>query len=127
MTTSSRVTSIQHAHPSRPLLAKLVNRAAVLLPAHAMSPDAMINEAMRKTGLADFGDAPLREPLTKLLASIETEARLHPLDDPAPVEALDRDDEREAESFAVLSVERPHARPLLRRAAVEARGRGSLG
>jgi NAD(P)-dependent dehydrogenase (short-subunit alcohol dehydrogenase family) len=79
MTRSARTTSTHYAHPSRPLLGKLCNRAAVLLPTRSMSPDTLLDEAMRKTGLDDFGDAPLRTPLTKLLESIESDARLHPL------------------------------------------------
>jgi len=79
MTTSSRVTSTRYARPVRPLLGKLCNRAALLLPKRSMSPDALIDEAMRNTGLADFGEPPFRTPFTKLLESIESEGRLHPL------------------------------------------------
>jgi NAD(P)-dependent dehydrogenase (short-subunit alcohol dehydrogenase family) len=44
-----------------------------------MSADALIEEAIRKTGLSDFGEPPFHTPLAKLLESIESEARLHSL------------------------------------------------
>jgi hypothetical protein len=38
----------------------------------------LLGEARDRTGLADFGDATFREPLGRLLAAIESEARLTP-------------------------------------------------
>jgi hypothetical protein len=44
-----------------------------------MDVDTLMDEARRRTGLADFGDGSFREPLAVLVRSIEREARLHPV------------------------------------------------
>lgn len=41
-----------------------------------LDADALVAAAMRRTGLHDFGDPAFRQPLERLVASIETDARL---------------------------------------------------
>jgi len=72
--------------PYRPRLLALVNQLGGALgvlgigPATGrMSADELIAAARRRTGLSDFGDESFREPLERLVESIETEARLHPM------------------------------------------------
>lgn len=44
-----------------------------------LDADALCAQARRQTGLDDFGDPPLQEPLTRLVNSLEGETDLHPL------------------------------------------------
>jgi len=44
-----------------------------------LNPDALMERAMRRTGLCDFGDPSFREPLAVLLRAYAGEARLTPL------------------------------------------------
>jgi hypothetical protein len=49
-------------------------------PSPSLDPEAILAEAQRRTqGLADFGSGPFLEPLGRLLASLEKEARLNAL------------------------------------------------
>jgi len=47
-------------------------------PAPAFDEDALLAEARQRTGLEDFGDERFREPLRRLLHSLDREARLSP-------------------------------------------------
>jgi len=49
------------------------------LPLFRLDPDVLLETAARRTGLADFGDDCFREPLRRLIESLESEARLTPL------------------------------------------------
>ena len=40
-------------------------------------PDALLREASERTGLHDFGHESFREPMQRLLRSIDEEGRLH--------------------------------------------------
>ena len=44
-----------------------------------LDADRLIRTARRNTGLSDFGPGDVREPLARLVESVETEAKLHPL------------------------------------------------
>jgi hypothetical protein len=48
------------------------------LPFASLAESGLLARAMRRTGLRDFGDASFREPLRRLLASLEIEAGLTP-------------------------------------------------
>ncbi len=48
------------------------------LPFASLAETGLLARTMRRTGLRDFGDASFREPLRRLLASLETEAGLTP-------------------------------------------------
>jgi NAD(P)-dependent dehydrogenase (short-subunit alcohol dehydrogenase family) len=71
-----RVTSTDYAHPHRPAALRLYNLAAGHAP---LEVDRLLEAARAATGLDDFGDPAFREPLGRLVASIEREARLHPV------------------------------------------------
>lgn len=80
----SHETSTDYRHPYRPRLLRAVNEAARLLPsavtlAAPLGEESLLAAARRRTGLQDFGDPSFREPLRRLVAAIEDEARLHPL------------------------------------------------
>lgn len=45
----------------------------------SLDEDSLVAAARRSSGLRDFGDDSFREPLRRMLASLEDEARLHPL------------------------------------------------
>lgn len=45
--------------------------------ATSLDPESIVAEATRRTGLDDFGDPSFREPMQRLLAAMEREARLH--------------------------------------------------
>ncbi len=71
------VTSTDYAHPRRPALARAYNRLSAPAP---LDVDGMLDAARAAAGgLSDFGDPGFRAPLDVLVASIEREARLHPL------------------------------------------------
>jgi len=48
------------------------------LPFASLDEERLLARAMRRTGLRDFGDPSFREPLGRLLASLESEAGLTP-------------------------------------------------
>jgi hypothetical protein len=73
------VTSTDYAHPRRPLAARLYNRARSLGPPGELSVPALLQAARAAAGLSDFGEGSFREPLERLVSSINREARLHPL------------------------------------------------
>ncbi|HSB78931.1 MAG TPA: sulfotransferase [Candidatus Methylomirabilis sp.] len=63
-------------------LVHAVNAGGRLLGRRAMGSlrvENLLDAARAKTGLDDFGDPPLDEPLRRLLASMEAEARLNPM------------------------------------------------
>ncbi len=79
-----RETSTDYAHPHRPRPLRVANRALGLFERTlgvrpSLAPHDLLEAARRGTGLSDFGDPAFREPLAKLIDSIEDEARLHPL------------------------------------------------
>ena len=43
----------------------------------SLNPESIIDEAQRSTGLSDFGSWNFREPMARLLHSLDTEAQLH--------------------------------------------------
>ncbi len=73
------VTSTHYARPSRPMLAQLFNSVGAYAPQAAIEVAALLDQARRDTGLDDFGDPSFREPLERLVESIEAEAKLHTL------------------------------------------------
>jgi hypothetical protein len=79
----ARVTSRGYARPFRPRPVALANglgralaRAGLRV---SLSEDSLVRAARRATGLHFFGGESFREPLRRLLAAAEREARLHPL------------------------------------------------
>jgi hypothetical protein len=78
----TRETSTDYRHPYRPGPVRLANRVLERLPAPltvSLDKQALLAAAQRRTGLSDFGDASFHPALEVLLASIEAEARLHPV------------------------------------------------
>jgi NAD(P)-dependent dehydrogenase (short-subunit alcohol dehydrogenase family) len=71
-----RVTSTDYSHPRRPLFARAFNLTGARA---ALDARALMAEAARSTGLADFGDQAFEAPLAVLLDSLDGEARLHAL------------------------------------------------
>ncbi|MCY4198522.1 MAG: sulfotransferase [Gammaproteobacteria bacterium] len=71
-------TSLDYAHPRRPLPVRLFNRVARARwrPLYA---EHLLDRARRATGLSDLGDEWILEPLRVLVESINEEANLHPL------------------------------------------------
>ena len=43
----------------------------------ALDETSLLTEALRRTGLTDFGDGDFREPMRRFLAALESEAKLH--------------------------------------------------
>lgn len=79
---SARETSTDYANPFRPGPVRFANRVLGALPAvgplsGALDAEALMADARRKTGLEDFGDMSFVEPLSRLIDSITSEARLH--------------------------------------------------
>jgi hypothetical protein len=77
-------TSTDYAHPFRPPPIRWANAAlgavAGLGPLGVdLSVESLERAARRRTKLSDLGDASYREPLSRLVRSIEDEARLHPV------------------------------------------------
>lgn len=72
-------TSTHYAHPNRPLVARAFNRVGAALPAQPLIAADLLRAAQKSTGLDDFGEDTFREPLDRLVSSIDREARLHPL------------------------------------------------
>ncbi len=73
-------TALMQSH--RPLAVQLLNRAGGLLEKAGLlklraEESALMDAARKQTGLSDFGDDAFREPLRRLLASLENEARLN--------------------------------------------------
>ena len=66
---SSRTTSEDYTRPYRPLSMKLFNSIGPALGANGRLPsaEALMARAQKKTGLSDFGDEVLAEPLKKLV------------------------------------------------------------
>jgi NAD(P)-dependent dehydrogenase (short-subunit alcohol dehydrogenase family) len=73
-----RSTSRNYTRPRRPALVRLYNRFGRAGAEH-FDLEALLDSARRRTGQRYFGDPFFREPLTRLLDSIEREARLNPL------------------------------------------------
>lgn len=73
---SSRETSRDYAHPHRPLPIRLVNALGRVRP---FELDAVVEAAMRSTKLSRFHTEVFREPLRRLIASLNDEARLTPM------------------------------------------------
>jgi len=72
---------VSELRAARPIGLRLLNGAGAALrglglPLLDLDPDALIARARRQTGLDDFGDDAFREPLARLTASLEDEARL---------------------------------------------------
>ena len=80
MTKRDLVTSTDYEHPYRPLPVRLFNligrSIGVLGLSGSLKTDALIRQAKRKTGLADFGDDGHLLALETLVESINREARL---------------------------------------------------
>lgn len=80
MAEQGRVTSTDYENPYRPLPIRMLNRIGKvggnlgLTP--ALSVETLVNQAKRKTGLADFGDDGHLRALQVLVGSINDEARL---------------------------------------------------
>lgn len=84
MNSNRRVTSTDYLHPRRPKFVRLYNGLGENLShrlgfAPPLTFDSVTMDAMRDTGLSDFGDRNFRQPLEVLLDSLDREARLHPL------------------------------------------------
>jgi len=67
--------------PPLPRPVRALNRAGALAGAAglrwpSLAPEALLRRAARRTGLSDFGDDFFREPLARLVDSLEREARL---------------------------------------------------
>lgn len=82
----SRTTSTDYRNPHRPLLFRGANAALGGLARvgsrtfrASLEESSLLEAAERTTGLLDFGDGSFREPLKKLLSSVESEAHLHPV------------------------------------------------
>ncbi len=79
----SRETSRRYAEPYRPRAVELANRVGRVLARAGLEARlderSLVAAARRRTRLHAFGDESFRVPLRRLLASIETEARLHPV------------------------------------------------
>jgi len=82
----SRTTSTDYRRPHRPLLFRGANVALAGLTRLGsrnlranLEESSLLETAERITGLLDYGDGGFREPLKKLLSSIELEAHLHPV------------------------------------------------
>lgn len=80
----TRTTSTDYRRPHRPLLIRGANVALGLANGSrrlraSLEESSLLEAAERATGLLDFGDPSFREPFKKLLASIESEAHLHPV------------------------------------------------
>ncbi len=71
-------TSLDYAHPRRPLPVRLFNRVARAR-SRPLDAEHLLDRARRATGLADLGDEWILDPLRVLIASINDEANLHPL------------------------------------------------
>jgi hypothetical protein len=88
MPPTARRTSTRYHRPHRPLLLRALNaglsagsrwlgsRGALDV---SLEESALYEAAESRTGLLDLGEGSFREPLRKLLKSIESEARLHPV------------------------------------------------
>jgi len=75
-----RETSTDYERPYRPLPIRAANRVlAGLRAGPELSPDALLQAAEGRVGASDFGPSPLHEPLARLCASLEDEARLSPV------------------------------------------------
>ncbi|MFK7988556.1 MAG: sulfotransferase [Sandaracinaceae bacterium] len=75
-----RETSLRYHAPFRPGPVRIANRALGLLGSPGrLEVRPLFKEASRRVGYADFGSAPLEEPLAHLCESLKTEARLTPL------------------------------------------------
>jgi hypothetical protein len=66
---------------ARPFGLRVLNGAGAALrglglPVVRLDPDSLLRAARRSTGLGDFGDGRFRDPLERLVASLESEARL---------------------------------------------------
>ena len=76
-------TSNNYANPYRPLPIQILNRAGKVLEKVGffgeLNVDSLIANARKKSGLADFGDEWFRQPLAKLVDSINREANLTPM------------------------------------------------
>jgi hypothetical protein len=68
-----------YADPQLTDAAREAIAAAAGAEALSLEPDALIAEARRRTGLSDFGDAPLEAPLTALCRSLIDELEFHAL------------------------------------------------
>ncbi len=71
-------TSLDYAHPRRPLPVRLFNGVARARWC-PLDAEHLLDRARRATGLSDLGDEWILEPLRVLIASINEEANLHPL------------------------------------------------
>jgi len=79
-----RETSTDYRNPYRPAAVAALNGvgrwlARVGIDGPRLEPDALIGAARRGTGLHELGDPAFREPLDRLVESIEAEAELHTL------------------------------------------------
>ena len=72
-------TATDYARPRRPAPVRLYNRLGALAPPSSLQLDELLAVAQQRTGASDFGDPAFRQPLSVLLAAMETEARLNPL------------------------------------------------
>jgi hypothetical protein len=75
-------TSTDYRRPYRPRPIALANRALEPLFRTfrlSLDEDSLLRAAERKTWLSDFGDESFREPLRRLVRSIDREAALHPI------------------------------------------------
>jgi hypothetical protein len=83
MAKAVRRTHTEYSRPHRPLLIRAINRLGTGTNGSAaglrMTESALLAEACRREGLADFGDDSFRPGLRELLAAIQTEARLTPV------------------------------------------------
>ncbi|HKY62322.1 MAG TPA: sulfotransferase [bacterium] len=80
----SHATSTLYARPYRPRAVAFVNGAGRLferarLGRVDLGEERLLRTAQRRAGLEDFGEPSFREPLARLLAAIEREARLTPV------------------------------------------------
>jgi hypothetical protein len=80
---AERRTSTRYDRPHRPLPVRGVNAALAVASRFGakpkLDPVSLMSAAEEATGLLDFGDPSFREPLARLVESIEREAGLHAL------------------------------------------------
>lgn len=85
---SPRRTSTRYQRPHRPLVLRALNAGLSIGERWmgsrgrlevSLEESSLLEAAEQRTGLLDFGEPSFRAPLGKLLKSIESEARLHPI------------------------------------------------
>ena len=77
---TTRTTSTAYRTPHRPTVVRLANAVGARIPWRAsLDPEELMVAARRRERRDDFGLPDVQDPLQKLMASIESEATLHPV------------------------------------------------